>query len=107
MAQVLDPRVCDNLSCVKAGMTDTTLITKISDRHSVGALLKTAAGLLFIVVPALSHEYWFEPEKLFVGVGDLIRVHLFVGERLKADEERVLQMEKTPRFQMFSAGEIL
>ncbi|HSO73630.1 MAG TPA: DUF4198 domain-containing protein, partial [Blastocatellia bacterium] len=30
---------------------------------------------------------------------------LVCGEGLKADEERVLQMEKTPRFQMFSSEE--
>lgn len=36
-----------------------------------------------------------------------MRVHLFVGERLKPDEERVLQMEKTPRFKMLSDGPTL
>ncbi len=80
------------------------MIANIPDRHNVKALLITAIAVLLIVVPALSHDYWFEPEKFFVSVGDTVRVHLFVGERLKADEERVLQMEKTPRFQMLSDG---
>jgi uncharacterized GH25 family protein len=71
----------------------------------VRALLNAAVALVLMVVPALSHDYWFEPEEFFVSVGDTVGVHLFVGEGLKADEERVLQMEKTPRFQMFSAGE--
>lgn len=61
-------------------------------------------AVIVLSVPALSHEYWFEPEKFFVSVGDTVPVHLFVGERLKADEERALQMEKTPLFQMFAAS---
>lgn len=73
--------------------------------HSARALLNATVAVVLIVVPALSHDYWFEPEQFFVSVGNTVGVHLFVGEGLKADEERVLQMEKTPRFQVFSSEE--
>lgn len=63
----------------------------------VGAIPRTATEWRW--------NYWFEPERLFVDVGDSVRVHLFVGEALKSDEERALQKEKRPRFQMLSANE--
>ncbi|MEK6303033.1 MAG: DUF4198 domain-containing protein [Acidobacteriota bacterium] len=69
------------------------------------SLLLTPAAVIALAIPVLSHDYWFEPEKLFVSVGDAVAVHLFVGEALKSDEERALQKDKTPSFRMFSVGE--
>ena len=71
------------------------------------SLLLTPAALIMLAMPVLSHDYWFEPERLFVSVGDSVPVHLYVGEALKSDEERVLQKEKTPSFKMYSGGETL
>lgn len=101
---MLDPQVCENVSCFKTWSWRSTLNMSLNS-HSARALLNATVAVVLIVVPALSHDYWFEPEQFFVSVGNTVGVHLFVGEGLKADEERVLQMEKTPRFQMFSSEE--
>ena len=54
------------------------------------------------VVSAAAHEYWFEPDSFFLGVKQSTQLHLFVGEALKSDEERVYQAAKTTTFDLFS-----
>jgi len=76
-------------------------------RPNKTSLLLTPAALIMLAMPVLSHDYWFEPERLLVRVGDSVALHLFVGEALKSDEERVLQKEKTASFKMYSVGETL
>jgi uncharacterized GH25 family protein len=61
-----------------------------------------ATAVLFVATAAFPHDYWIEPEKFFPAIGVSVPVRLFVGEELISREERVLQKEKTVRFQMFS-----
>lgn len=66
--------------------------------------------LLIAAVPlkTFAHEYWFEPEKFILAPNEKTVVHLFVGDGIVKDrEERVYQPEKTPMFQLFSAGKTL
>lgn len=60
--------------------------------------------LVSIAVSASAHEYWFEPDSFFLKPGQFTALHLYVGEALKKDEERVYQAAKTTSFQMFSAA---
>ncbi len=64
--------------------------------------LLIATAVLFVATAAFPHDYWIEPEKFFPAIGVSVPVRLFVGEELISEEERVLQKEKTVRFQMFS-----
>lgn len=59
--------------------------------------------LVFIAAPVLAHDYWFAPESFFIPVGASTRVHLYVGDEFKREEERQLQKERTSRFEMLSA----
>lgn len=59
--------------------------------------------LLLTTATALSHDYWLEPEKFFLLRDENVRVHLLVGEALESDEERPLQLKRTPRLQVFTA----
>lgn len=70
-------------------------------------MVRTTAAIFIIAVTcvsALAHEYWLEPENFFLKPGDRSVVHLYVGEALKQDEERVYQSSKTSLFRLFSAG---
>lgn len=51
-----------------------------------------------------AHEYWLEPTSFFVKPGESVAVRMFVGEKLKAEEERPFQSSKTSVFRMYSAG---
>lgn len=55
-------------------------------------------------VSAFAHEYWFEADKFFLTPQEKTAVHLYVGEALKHDEERIYQKSKTEIFRLFSAG---
>jgi uncharacterized GH25 family protein len=67
-------------------------------------VFRVAVALLLLAIPAFSHDYWFEPDTFFAPEGGRVRLRLLVGEALKSQEERPLQKERTPRFQMISAG---
>ncbi len=57
---------------------------------------------------AFAHEYWFEPEKFILAPNEKTAVHLYVGDGLIKDrEERAFQLEKTPVFNLLSAGKTL
>ena len=63
--------------------------------------------ILLLSVSAFAHEYWFEPDKFFLAPKESTAVHLFVGEALNHDEERVYQLPKTTTFQLLSLGNSL
>ena len=65
-------------------------------------LLLTTIILMATAVSATAHEYWFEADSFFLNKGQSMQLHLFVGEALKKDEERVYQAAKTTSFQMIS-----
>lgn len=70
-------------------------------------MVRSAAAIVIVMLAVLSvaaHEYWLEPESFFLRPGDRSVVHLYVGEALKQDEERVYQSSKTSLFRLFSAG---
>ena len=58
--------------------------------------------MLAATTSAAAHEYWFEADNFFLTSGQSTQLHLFVGEALKKDEERVYQAAKTTSFQMIS-----
>lgn len=58
--------------------------------------------VLLLSLSVFGHEYWFEPDKFFLAPNESTAVHLFVGEALNHDEERVFQLSKTTMFQLFS-----
>ncbi len=58
--------------------------------------------VLLLAAATFAHEYWFEPDNFFLSKGQVTRLHLFVGEALKMDEEREYQPAKTNSFQLFS-----
>ncbi len=63
--------------------------------------------ILLFSLSAFAHEYWFEPDKFFLSPKESTAVHLFVGEALNHDEERVYQLSKTTVFQLLSVGNSL
>ncbi|CAN5376483.1 DUF4198 domain-containing protein [soil metagenome] len=66
--------------------------------------MKTLLYFVFLLIaasPVAAHEYWFAPDSFFLIPHQSTNVHLFVGEALKMDEERVYQGSKTASFQMF------
>lgn len=68
-------------------------------------ILSTFIFALLLTANAFAHEYWFEPEKFVLAPNEKTTVHLYVGDGLVKDrEERAFQTEKTPVFQLFSAG---
>ncbi len=67
--------------------------------------LVAAMALLVMTIPIFSHDYWLKPESFFVAPNSHTKVTLFVGDDFKIEEERVLQKERTERFQMFSVNE--
>ncbi|MGH9943285.1 MAG: DUF4198 domain-containing protein [Pyrinomonadaceae bacterium] len=73
-------------------------------KHSVFAL----PALLLLCSAALAHDYWLGPEPYFLPArGGMALVRLHVGDKFKSEEERPLQKERTPRFQLYSRGETL
>lgn len=64
--------------------------------------------LLMLCSAVFSHDYWLGPEPYFLPArGGMALVRLHVGDKLKSEEERPLQKDRTPRFQLFSSGEML
>jgi uncharacterized GH25 family protein len=66
--------------------------------------------LAFIFAAAFSgntfaHEYWFEAENFFPAPKEKTVVHLYVGDGIIKDrEERAFQLDKTPKFELFSSS---
>lgn len=76
-------------------------------RPKIKFLFATVSVFLF-AASAFAHEYWFEPEKFVLAPNEKTVVRLYVGDGLTKDrEERVFQIEKTPVFNLFSAGKTL
>ena len=66
--------------------------------------MKTVLATILLAAFALNasaHEYWLEPDSFFPIPNQMTGVHLFVGEALKREEERVYQGAKTTSFQLF------
>ena len=66
--------------------------------------MKTVFAIVVLFLLAGSgaaHEYWFEPDSFFLNPNQSTNLHLYVGEALKKDEERVYQASKTRSFQLF------
>jgi len=57
--------------------------------------------LVIAVLSVSAHEYWFEPDSFFLDRGQKTALHLYVGEALIKDEERVFQSSKTVSIQLF------
>lgn len=55
---------------------------------------------LFIFNFVYAHDYWLRPQKFILSKGDTLIVHLYVGDKLKAEIERELQMEMTEKFEL-------
>lgn len=67
--------------------------------------VSAAALILMLTLAATAHDYWLEPERFFVGVGDKINLRLFLGEGLRSEEERPFQKERTVSFRLISEKE--
>lgn len=66
-------------------------------------LKKVILTLLVFFSPTLiAHDYWLEAEKFLLQSGETLKVHLLVGDDLKADEERPLQKSKTLSFDLYT-----
>lgn len=68
---------------------------------------KLSAAIFLTLAASLcveAHEYWLEPDRFFLKAGESTPVRMFVGERLKAEEERPFQASKTSLMKMFSSG---
>lgn len=68
-------------------------------------------AVLFLLVcfafNTTAHEYWFEPDTFFAKPGEMVPVHLYVGDGLVKDrEERVYQPEKTELFKVFGLTDL-
>ncbi|MFN3134244.1 MAG: DUF4198 domain-containing protein [Candidatus Kryptonium sp.] len=55
---------------------------------------------LFIFNFVYAHDYWLRPQKFILSKGDTLIVHLYVGDKLKAEIKRELQMEMTEKFEL-------
>jgi len=55
---------------------------------------------LFIFNFVYAHDYWLRPQKFVLSKGDTLIVHLYVGDKLKAEVERELQREMTEKFEL-------
>lgn len=51
-----------------------------------------------------AHDYWIEPAPLEAKLGDTVALRVFVGEDLKADDERPFQAARTTRWEVLSAA---
>ncbi len=60
--------------------------------------------LLGVIVLLSSHDYWFSAEKYLLKKGDVLTLHLLVGDDLVAEEERVTQRYKTINYALHTAA---
>ena len=59
--------------------------------------------VLFATSPCvIAHDYWLQPERFSLNVGQSTAVRLFVGDHLSNESERAFQKQKTVRFQRIS-----
>ena len=79
-----------------------------SQSFHLGASARLAAGALLwlgIVAGGLhrarAHDYWLEPGSPWAARGDELVMHLWLGEKLKGEEERPLQKERITYFDLF------
>lgn len=66
-----------------------------------------ATGILFAalgVTRLAGHDYWIEPGRLAGAPGDTVPLRVFVGEKLKAEEERPYEAGRTVRWEALSAA---
>ena len=70
-------------------------------------LFRTVGRLAFVFVAAAAaraHDYWFETVPAAPRVGESVAVHLWVGHHMVTEQERKLQLAKTPSFRLHTTG---
>lgn len=70
-------------------------------------MLHRTAACFFVILATptcgIAHDYWLQPQRFSLDVGQSTPVRLFVGDHLADESERAFQKQKTVRFQLISS----
>jgi uncharacterized GH25 family protein len=58
-----------------------------------------------MALPALSHDFWFEPDSFFVSQHSELPIKLKAGDNFKVAQEGPMHKDRTLRYEMFSTGQ--
>lgn len=67
--------------------------------------MKKACTILFVLLASfitLSHDYWFKADLFILTSGDILKLHLLVGDDLEVELERSFQPHKTLSFDLYT-----
>lgn len=62
-------------------------------------------SFLFLTVAVFAHEFWLEPQKFLLTIGEKINFRIFVGENFTGEEVDFTKFEVTKFSHFTSIGE--
>lgn len=57
--------------------------------------------LALLTSPLLGHDMWLQPTRFVANAGDRIELRLLIGEKLRAEQQRPLALDRITRFEFF------